>query len=254
MAALSRCMSSPQVTLPHAAHGADSSRRGGQPYSPRFTCCQSVPRLCLCFLSHLPTIRYQFISTPVPDTQSRLKCHSPLIRKALLDLFSSPLLATSGAHCRFTAAPAYYSHRRPISLHHLIHISLSAIAAFVPLPVTTSHRLPSPLRLIQARTQFVPILFKVLLLCFPISSRTDFVVSQLPPLQNIFQTSWARYVLLLCIAFNPFAVSGLRVLSLLLPKLSLSLTPHPSIPHACGRLAKCHPPDTSRLISPNFIF
>jgi hypothetical protein len=32
-----------------------------------------------------------------------------------------------------------------------------------------------------------PFLFKVLLLCIPISSRTDFVVSQLPLLQNILQ-------------------------------------------------------------------
>jgi hypothetical protein len=37
-----------------------------------------------------------------------------------------------------------------------------------------------------------PFLFKVLLLCIPISSRTAFGVSQLPPLQNIVQKSWAR--------------------------------------------------------------
>jgi hypothetical protein len=49
-----------------------------------------------------------------------------------------------------------------------------------------------------------PFLFKVSHLCIPISSRTDFVVSQLPLLQNIVQTSWARFVLVLynCIQSN----------------------------------------------------
>jgi hypothetical protein len=37
MVALNRCTSPPQITLPHAAHGAVSSRRGGQSYSRPFT-------------------------------------------------------------------------------------------------------------------------------------------------------------------------------------------------------------------------
>jgi hypothetical protein len=77
MAALNRCTSPPQITLPHAAHGADSSCRGGQSYSRRFTCCQSLLRLCLRLLSGLLTARHQFLSTAARDTQSRLKCHSP---------------------------------------------------------------------------------------------------------------------------------------------------------------------------------
>jgi hypothetical protein len=156
MAALNRCTSPPQIILPHAAHGTDSSCLGGESYSRRFTCCQSTHRLYSRFLSRLLTARHPFFSTPVRDTQTRLKCHSPLTRKALLDLFSLPLLATSGTHCRFTAAPACISHRRPISLYHRTHISLSAIAAFVLLPVTSSQRLPSSPPLIPATTQFVP--------------------------------------------------------------------------------------------------
>jgi hypothetical protein len=90
-----------------------------------------------------------------------------------------------------------------------------------------------------------PFLFKVLLLCIPISSRTAFVVSQLPLLQSSVPMSWEHFVLLLPIAFNPLAVNGQKMLSLLLPKhYSLSLT-HPSYTHTWGRLATCHPPDTS---------
>jgi hypothetical protein len=77
MAAPSRCISPPHITLPHAAHGADSSRRGGQPYSPRFTCCQSVPRLCLRLLSRQPSIPHPFSSTAARFTSSRLICHPP---------------------------------------------------------------------------------------------------------------------------------------------------------------------------------
>jgi hypothetical protein len=172
----------------------------------------------------------------------------------VLDLFSSPLLATSGARCRYTTAPVYYSHRRPISLHHRVRICLSAIAAFVSLPVTPSHRSPSSPLLILAIKQFVPNLFKVSLLCIPISSRTDFVVSQLPLLQNIVQISWARFSLLLCNTFNPFAVSGLGALSLLVPEHSPLSHPHEQPLLTCGQLAICHPPDTSRLISPSFRF
>jgi hypothetical protein len=40
-------------------------------------CCQSTHRLCLCFLSHLPTIRHPFFSTAARDTHSRLICHPP---------------------------------------------------------------------------------------------------------------------------------------------------------------------------------
>jgi hypothetical protein len=162
----------------------------------------------------------------------------------VLDLFSSPLLATSGARCRSTAASAYISHRRPISLHHRLHVCLSAIAAFVSLPVTPSHRSPSSPLLILAIEQFVPNLFKVLLLCIPISSRTGFVVSQLPLLQSSVQENWAHFMLVLCITFNPLAVSGLRVLSLLLPKSPLPLPPELPL-HTCGRLAACRPPNTS---------
>jgi hypothetical protein len=69
----------------------------------------------------------------------------------------------------------------------------------------------------QARSSS-PIPYKVLLFCIPISSRTGFVVSQLPLLQISVQASWARFVHLLCNTFNPLAVSGLRVLSPLLPE------------------------------------
>jgi hypothetical protein len=71
-----------------------------------------------------------------------------------------------------------------------------------------------------------PIPYKVLLFCIPISSRTDFVVSQLPLLQSSVPMSWEHFVLLLPIAFNPLAVSGLIVLSLLLPKQSHLFHPH----------------------------
>jgi hypothetical protein len=77
MAALSRCMSSPQVTLPHAAHGTDSSCRGRQPYSQCSACCQSADRLCLRLLSGLLTARHRFFSTAARDTHSRLICHPP---------------------------------------------------------------------------------------------------------------------------------------------------------------------------------
>jgi hypothetical protein len=77
MAALSRCMSSPQVTLPHAAHGTDSSCRGGQSYSQCSACCQSANRLCLRLLSGLLTARHRFFSTAARDTHSRLICHPP---------------------------------------------------------------------------------------------------------------------------------------------------------------------------------
>jgi hypothetical protein len=75
MAALSRCMSSPQVTLPHAAHGTDSSCRGGQSYSQCSACCQSANRLCLRLLLSLLTARHPFFSTAARFTSSRLKCH-----------------------------------------------------------------------------------------------------------------------------------------------------------------------------------
>jgi hypothetical protein len=77
IAAPNRCMSPPQITLPHETRGAVSSCRGGQSVSQRSACCHSTHRLCLCFLSHLPTIRHPFFSTAVRDTQSRLKRHSP---------------------------------------------------------------------------------------------------------------------------------------------------------------------------------
>jgi hypothetical protein len=69
----------------------------------------------------------------------------------------------------------------------------------------------------QARSSS-PIPYKVLLICFPISSRTDFVVSQLPLLQISVQTSWARFVLVLSITFDSLAVNGQKMLSLHLPK------------------------------------
>jgi hypothetical protein len=77
MAALSRCMSSPQVTLPHAAHGTDSSCRGGQSYSQCSACCQSANRLCLRLLSGLLAARHRSFSTAARDTHSRLICHPP---------------------------------------------------------------------------------------------------------------------------------------------------------------------------------
>jgi hypothetical protein len=171
----------------------------------------------------------------------------------VLDLISLTLPATSGAHCRFTTAPAYYSHRRPISLFRNFRVSLSAITAFYPLPVTPSYRLPSSPLLIPAIKQFVPIRFQSLtFLCFPFSSRPDCLVSQLPPLQNIIQTSWARFVLLLCTYFNLLAVNGLRVLSLLLRKhYPLSHPPEvpPTTTVGLPRVTLRTPP---RLISPTF--
>jgi hypothetical protein len=99
--------------------------------------------------------------------------------------------------------------------------------------------------LIPETTQFVPIIFKVLLLCFPFSSRTDFVVSQLPLLQCNVQASWPHFVLLLSIAFNTLAVSGLGVLSCFLPERFPLSYPHELPLLTCGRLATCHPPDAS---------
>jgi hypothetical protein len=75
MATLNRCLSFPQITLPHVAHKTDSSCRGGQSSSRRFTCCHSTHRLCLCFLSRLLTARHPFFSTAARFTSSRLKCH-----------------------------------------------------------------------------------------------------------------------------------------------------------------------------------
>jgi hypothetical protein len=72
-----RYISPPQVTLPHAAHGTDSSCRGGQSYSQCSACCQSAYRLSLGLLSGLLTARHRFLSTAARDTQTRLKCHSP---------------------------------------------------------------------------------------------------------------------------------------------------------------------------------
>jgi hypothetical protein len=154
------------------------------------------------------------------------------------------------------------SHRRgTLPLHRRACILLSPAPHFAPPPFT---RLPFRNRSLRLASRPIfsaltilstphpsdhavrpPFLFKVLLTCFPISSRTDFVVSQLPLLQNIVQTSWARFVLVLCITFNPLSVSGQKMLSLLLPKhYPLSLT-HPSYTHTCGRLATCHPSDNS---------
>jgi hypothetical protein len=177
-------------------------------------------------LSRLLTKRHQFFSNPVRDTHSRLICHPPFTESAVLDRFSSPLLATSGAHCRFTAAPAYISHRRPISLHHR---NASAFPQSQP-----SSRFPSHLIIAyhplhppsQKPRCSSPFLSKSY---FPISSRTDFVVSQLPLLQNIVQASWARFVHLLCNTFNPFAVSGLGALSLFFPK-HYPLSHQPKLP------------------------
>jgi hypothetical protein len=84
------------------------------------------------------------------------------------------------------------------------------------------------------------------------SSHTDFSVSQLPLVQNIVQASWPHFVLLLPIAFNPFAVSSLRVLSNLLPKhYPLSHPPElpPRLAVGLPRVTLRTPP---RLISPNF--
>jgi hypothetical protein len=75
MAAPSRDISPPQITLPHVAHKTDSSCRGGQSYSRRFTCCHSAHWLCLRLLSRLLTARHRFFSTAARDTQTRLKCH-----------------------------------------------------------------------------------------------------------------------------------------------------------------------------------
>jgi hypothetical protein len=77
MAALNCCMLPSLITLPHAAHGAVSSCRGGQPCSQCFACCLSAYRLSLGLLSGLLTARHRFFSTAARDTQSRLKCHSP---------------------------------------------------------------------------------------------------------------------------------------------------------------------------------
>jgi hypothetical protein len=90
-----------------------------------------------------------------------------------------------------------------------------------------------------------PIPYKVLLFCIPISSRTDFVVSQLPLLQSSVSMSWEHFVLLLPIAFNPLAVNGQKLLSLLLPEHSPLSHPHEQPLLTWGRLAACHPPDTS---------
>jgi hypothetical protein len=75
MAAPSRCISPPQITLPHVAHKTDSSCRGGQSSSQCFACCLSAYRLSLGLLSGLLTARHPFFSTAARDTSSRLKCH-----------------------------------------------------------------------------------------------------------------------------------------------------------------------------------
>jgi hypothetical protein len=77
MAAPSRDISPPQITLPHAAHRADSSCRGGQSCSQCVACCLSAYRLSLGLLSGLLTARHRFFSTAARDTHSRLICHPP---------------------------------------------------------------------------------------------------------------------------------------------------------------------------------
>jgi hypothetical protein len=103
----------------------------------------------------------------------------------------------------------------------------------------------------QARSSS-PFLFKVLLFCIPIPSRTDFVVSQLPFLQIRVPMSWPHFVLLLPIAFNPFAVSSLRVLSNLLPKHYPLSHPPELPPRLAGGLPRVTLRTPPRLISPNF--
>jgi hypothetical protein len=164
----------------------------------------------------------------------------------VLDLFSSPLPATGGAHCRLTAAPGYIYHRRPNS----------APPPFSRLPFRNRILRLAPRHIFSALTILStphpsenavrpPFLFKVLLLCFPISSRTDFVVSQLPLLQSSVPMSWEHFVVLLPIAFNPLAVNGQKLLSLLLPEHSPLSHPQKQPLLTWGRLAACHPPDTS---------
>jgi hypothetical protein len=156
MAAPSRYTSPPQITLPHVAHKTDSSCRGGQSSSRRFNCCHSTHRLCLCFCrAYSLHAIHSFLLPPVSpvvdssatnpshdqpcSTSSHRRCQPPAGHTAA----SPPRLDTS-----ITGAP--------IPLHHRFHVSLSAIASFVSLPVTSSQRLPSSPPLIPARTQFVP--------------------------------------------------------------------------------------------------
>jgi hypothetical protein len=93
-----------------------------------------------------------------------------------------------------------------------------------------------------------PIPYKVLLFCIPISSRTDFVVSQLPPLQNIVQTSWARCAC--SVYFIQSIVCERPESDVLLPSRALprSLT-HPNYPSTlAGGLPRFTLRTTPRLI------
>jgi hypothetical protein len=86
--------------------------------------------------------------------------------------------------------------------------------------------------LIPATTQFVPHSFSKPYFSasqFPLA--LTFVVSQLPFLQYNVQASWPHFVLLLPIAFNPLAVNGQKMLSLLLPEHSPLSHPHELPPH-----------------------
>jgi hypothetical protein len=111
------------------------------------------------------------------------------------------------------------------------------LIAYHPLPASSKQERSSS-----------PFLFKVLLLCIPISSRTAFVVSQLPPLQNIVQKSWARCA---CSMYFIQSIVCERPKSdVLLPSRALprSLT-HPNFPSTlAGGLPRVTLRTTPRLI------
>jgi hypothetical protein len=195
--------------------------------SLRFYCCPLHPES-----TQVPSTLY-IISSARPlliAAAGHQRGTLPLHNRACILLPPAPHFAVPP----FTHIPFHNRSLRPASRHTF-----------------SSHTIPSTPHPSEHAVR-PPFLSKVFLLCIPISSRTDFVVSQLPLLQNIVQTSWPYFVLLLPIAFNPLALRGRRILSLLLPKLSPLNLP-PKLPLlTCGRLAKSHPRGTSRLISPSF--
>jgi hypothetical protein len=107
------------------------------------------------------------------STYSHYRCWPPAGHTAA----PPPRLHTTLTGAPFRSTIIYMSPQSQPSSRFPSHL----LIAYHPLPASS-----------QRPRSSSPIPYKVLLFCIPISSRTDFGVSQLPPLQNIVQKSWAR--------------------------------------------------------------
>jgi hypothetical protein len=167
---------------------------------------------------------------------------------------SQDQLCSTSSHRR-CRSPAEHTAASPPRLHTSLTGTpyRSTTVCLSPFPQSQpSSRFPSQLLIAyhplhpssQRPRSSSPIPYKVLLFCIPISSRTAFVVSQLTPLQNIVQKSWARCAC--SMYFIPSIVCERPESDVLLPSRPLpALSPTRTTPHACGRLATCHPSDNS---------